>query len=95
MAGEEGRGGRVVGAVAAGGAFDPDEVAAGIGDEEEALRRGAEVEIDEVLTRAGGGAGDEGGLEGGAVAVGGEEEGEAVGVGGEGLRRGGEGVSVE
>ena len=97
VTGEESRGGRVVGAVAAGGAFDPDEVAASIGDEEEALGRSANAEVDEVLAGAGGGAGDERGFESGvrAAAEGREEEGEAVGVGGEGLGRGGEGVLVE
>ena len=48
VAGEEGGDGG--GAVAAaGGAFDPEEVAAGVGDEEEALGRGAEAEVGEVL----------------------------------------------
>lgn len=91
---EEGRGRRVVGAVATGRAFDPDEVAAGIGDKKETLGRCAETEVDEVLAGAGGGAGDEGGFENG-VREGGEEEGEAVGIGGEGLGRGGERGFVE
>lgn len=99
VAGEEGGGGRVLRAVAAGGAFDPNEVAASISDEEEALGRGAKTEVDEVLAGAGGGAGDERGFESGVRArgegEGGEEEGEAVGVGGEGLGRGGEGVFME
>ncbi|KAF7827865.1 glycine-rich cell wall structural protein 1.0-like [Senna tora] len=79
VAGEEGGSGWAVGAVAAGGALDPDEIAAGVGDEEEALRRSADSEIDEVLAGAGGGAGDEGGFEGGAAVEGGE----TVEVGGE------------
>lgn len=93
MAGEEGGGRRVVRAVAAGGAFDPDEVTAGIGDKKEALGRGTEADVDEVLAGAGGGAGDERGFKSGVGAR--EEEGEAVGVGGEGLGRGGEGGFVK
>lgn len=69
---------------AAGGAGNPGEVAAGVGDEEEALRRGAEVEGDEVLAGAEGGGGDK--WKAGVFAAGGEEGGEAVVVGGEGLR---------
>ncbi|CAH9104626.1 unnamed protein product [Cuscuta epithymum] len=76
------------GAVLAGGARDPDEVAAGVGHEEEALRRSAEVELDEVLAGAGRRAGDEGQLSAAAI-----EGNEAGGVGGEGVRGGGrEGV---
>lgn len=82
VAGEECGSGWVVGAVFTGGAFDPDEVAAGVGDEEEALRRGADSEVGEVLAGAGEGAGDEGGLDVAGVVVGVE----AVDVGGEEVR---------
>lgn len=98
VAGEEGGGRRVVGAVSAGGALDPDQVAAGIGNEEEALGRGAEAEIDKVLAGAGGGARNERGFDRIAIAVavaGGEENGETVGVEGEGVRRGGEWIAVK
>lgn len=81
----------MVSAVAACGAGDPDEVAAGVGDEEEALGRRAEAEIDKVLAGARGGAGDDGEA-GGLAAV---EGGEALGVGGEGLGGGLKWVSVE
>lgn len=81
----------MVSAVAACGAGDPDEVAAGVSDEEEALGRGAEAEIDKVLAGAGGGAGDDG--EAGRLAA--VEGGEALGVGGEGLGGGLKWVSVE
>lgn len=40
------------GAVSAGGALDPDKIAAGVGDEEERLGRGAQTEIGEVLAGA-------------------------------------------
>ncbi|GAY47055.1 hypothetical protein CUMW_101650 [Citrus unshiu] len=63
VAGEKGGTGGAEGAVAAGRAGDPDEVAAGIGNEEEVLRRGAEVEGDEVLAGAGGSAGSDGRFE--------------------------------
>lgn len=63
VSGEKGGTWGVEGAVAAGGAGDPDEVAAGIGNEEEGLRRGAEVDGDEVLAGAGGSAGSDGRLE--------------------------------
>lgn len=65
----------------AGGAFDPDEVTAGVGDEEEALWGGAQVELGEVLAGAGGGAGGEGGGWGGGEAA--EVSCEEVGGGGE------------
>lgn len=80
VAGEEG-GARwvVIGAMAAaGGAFDPGEVAASVGDEEVLLRRGADGYSGEVLAGTEGGAGEEGGLEAaveGGDAVGVEEEG--------------------
>lgn len=65
VAGEEGGSGDAGGSGAVGftgGALDPDEVAAGVGDEEEGLRRGAQAQGHEVLAGAGGGAGDYRGL---------------------------------
>lgn len=64
----------MVRAVAAGGALDPDEVASGVGDEEEALRGRAYAEVDEVLAASGGCAGGEGELWGFFVEGGETEE---------------------
>lgn len=89
VAGEEGGSGWVVGGavMAACGARDPREVAAGVDDEMELLGRGSDGDSGEVLAGAGGGAGDEWG--GDAVAVGRERErGEAVMVEEEDVRRG-------
>ncbi|GMN38828.1 hypothetical protein TIFTF001_008054 [Ficus carica] len=91
VAGEEGRSRAPIGAVSAGRASNPHQIAAGVGDEEELLRRRSDAEVDEVLAGAGGGAGDYRGFDGVTV----EEDGEAVGVGGKGFRRRGEGVPVE
>lgn len=94
MAGEESRIRGVGGAVTAGGARDPNEVTARVGDEEKGLRRGAEGKGDEVLAGAEGRAGSERELGGGgflgliaAVVEGGVEVVEAANVGWEGLRR--------
>lgn len=96
MANEERGSWTVMGAVSAGGALHPNKIAASIGDEKEALRWGPDSEIDEVLARAGGGAGDKGRLNAVATTVeGGEENGKTVGVGGEKLSRRGERVLVE
>ncbi|KAB8681452.1 hypothetical protein FH972_026331 [Carpinus fangiana] len=65
MAGEEGGYGDLGGSGAIGfigGALDPDEVVAGVGDEEEGLRRGAQAQGHKVLVGAGGGPGDHWGL---------------------------------
>lgn len=91
VAGEEGRSGAPIGAVFAGGAPQPNQIASGVGDEEEPLRWSSDAEVDKVLSGAGGGAGDDRRFDGFAV----EEDGEAVGVGGEGFGGRSEGVSVE
>ncbi len=49
--------------VGGGGAFGPDEITAGVSNEEERLWRGSKEEGDEVLAGTGGGTGDNGGVE--------------------------------
>lgn len=77
MSGQKCGSASVGGAVTTGGAFHPDEVAAGVDHQEEALRRGSDAEVRKVLSGAHGSAGGERGLGRSAAA------GEAVEVGGE------------
>lgn len=77
MASEESGTGAPIGAVFAGRAPEPHQIAARVRDQQQPLRRSAETEVDEVLAGAGGCAGDDGGGDGAAAIV---EEREAVGV---------------
>jgi len=85
VSGQEGGSGRVVGGavMATRGAFDPGEVASGVGHQEEVLGWSSDGDSGEVLAGADGGAGDQWGFE---VEVEGRN---AEGVEEEGLRRGG------